>query len=277
LTAEPRFQRPQRPTPGTIRAPRGFAPLIALLIVAAWITLWLWAQSPYGRYLDHGSWTDIGAAGAICHALPGGRILLPVMLYVGGWLLMTAAMMLPTALPLLRRFERLVAARPERHVLVGLLITRYLAVWGGFGIAAHLLDTALHAAVRQSDWFATNGWLIGALVLGIAGGFQFTRLKYHCLDHCRTPFSFIAQHWHGRRPKRDAFVLGAHHGLFCVGCCWAIMLLMFAVGTGNVGWMLALGVVMAVEKNLAWGKLVSRPLGFALLIWAAAVTAANTL
>jgi len=253
----------------------GLVPIIGLLIATAWAALWLWAQSPYGRYLDHGRWTEIGIAADICRALPRGDVLLPGLLYVGGWLLMTAAMMLPTVLPLLRRFERLTAARADRHILVGLLIADYLLVWAAFGIAAHLLDTALHLIAGQSTWLVVNGWLLGATVLAIAGAFQFTRLKYRCLDRCRTPLGFMTQYWHGRRPKWNAFLLGGHHGGFCVGCCWAVMLLMFVVGTGNVGYMLVLGAVMAVEKNAPWGRRLSRPLGFALLSWAAIVTAVN--
>jgi predicted metal-binding membrane protein len=258
-----------------IRAQRGLVPTLGLLIATAWAALWLWAQGPYGRYLDHGRWTEIGVAADICRALPRGDVLLPGLLYIGGWLLMTAAMMLPTVLPLLDRFERLTAARADRRVLVALLIAGYLLVWAAFGFAAHLLDTALHLIIRQSTWLEVNGWVLGAIVLATAGAFQFTRLKYRCLDRCRTPFSFITQYWRGRRPKWNAFVLGWHHGGFCVGCCWAIMLLMFVVGTGNVGYMLALGTIMALEKNAAWGRQLSHPLGFALLSWAAIVTAIN--
>jgi predicted metal-binding membrane protein len=101
--------------------------------------------------------------------------------------------------------------------------------------------------------------------LAVAGVFQFSPLKYRCLDKCRTPLSFVQQHWRGRNERRNAWLLGLHHGAFCVGCCWALMLLMFAVGTGSVGWMLAMGVVMAVEKNLPWGRWLSAPLGAALL------------
>jgi predicted metal-binding membrane protein len=144
-------------------------------------------------------------------------------------------------------------------------------VWLGFGVAAHLLDAALHAMVQRSDWLTINAWVLGAVVLVIAGLFQFSRLKYHCLDKCRTPLSFIMQHWHGITPRRDAFLLGTHHGVFCVGCCWAIMLLMFVVGTGNVGWMLVLGGVMGIEKNAAWGRKLSRPLGLALIAWGALI------
>ena len=251
-------------------------PVMALLIATAWLALSVWAASPYARYLDHGNWSDIGLAAAICRALPGGEVLLPGLLYASGWLLMTTAMMLPTTLPLLRRFERLTSARPDRHRLILLLVAGYLLVWGGFGIAAHLLDAVLHLIVQQSDWLAANGWILGAVVLVAAGAFQFSRLKYRCLDQCRSPLGFITRHWRGRRPSWNALRLGVHHGAFCVGCCWAIMLLMFVVGTGNVGWMLALGAVMAVEKNMPWGRRLSHPLGAALMTWGALVVAVNT-
>jgi predicted metal-binding membrane protein len=254
---------------------RLFAPVLVMLSGTAWIALWLWEQSPYGRYLDHGRWTEIGIAGAICRALPAGDVLLPALIYAGGWMLMIAAMMLPTSLPLFRRFDRLTQARPERVWLLVLLIAGYLLAWAGFGIAAHLLDAAVHAASKQWSWLLANAWVFGAAVLAVAGLFQFSRLKYRCLDKCRTPVSFIVQHWRGPGPRRSAFRLGLNHGLFCVGCCWAVMLLMFVVGTANVGWMLALGAVMAVEKNAPWGNRLSRPLGGALVALAAVVAGAN--
>ena len=181
-----------------LRAP--LTPVIGLLVAVAWLALTLWATSPYARYLEHGNWSDIGFAAAICHALPAGQVLLPGLLYAGGWLLMTAAMMLPTTLPLLHRFERMTSARSDRHPLVFLLIAGYLLVWGAFGIAAHLLDTRFHLIVRQSDWLVANGWALGAVVLMAAGAFQFSPLKYRCLDQCRSPLGFITRHWRGRRP-----------------------------------------------------------------------------
>jgi predicted metal-binding membrane protein len=253
----------------------GFAPVASSLIGISWLALWLWGQSPYARYLEHARWTELGTAGTICRVLPAGEVLLPLVLYAGGWVLMTAAMMLPAAWPLFRRFERMVQGRPDRRRLGAAVIGGYLTVWLGFGLAAHLLDTGLHAAVRRSAWLSVNGWVVGALVLAVAGLFQFSPLKYHCLARCRTPFGFIAQHWRGPEPLRNALLLGLHHGLFCVGCCWAIMLLMFVVGTGNVGWMLALGAVMAVEKNMPWGSRLGRPLGLVLLVGAALVAGVN--
>lgn len=250
-------------------------PLIGGLIVLAWITLFLWERSPYGRYLEHGQWTDIGLAATICRVLPAGPVVLPALLYVGGWVLMSAAMMLPTTLPLLAIFSRLTRRRTDRAMLLTLVILGYLVSWGAFGLAAHLIDALLHSLIVASPWLMFNGWMIGAGVLAAAGLFQFSPLKYYCLDKCRTPFSFVNGYWRGHSAGRHAFLLGVHHGIFCVGCCWAIMLLMFVVGTGSVGWMLVLGVVMAVEKNVSWGRKLSAPLGLGLLAWSGIVVATH--
>lgn len=254
----------------------GFAVVVWPLIAAGWVALFLWGQSPYGRYLDHGTWTETGIAGSICSALPAGHLVLPAAIYAGGWLLMITAMMLPAAMPLFDRFERMVSSRGDRPRLIIAIILGYLVAWLAFGFAAHGLDLAVHAAVTRSTWLLFNGWAVGAAVLAVAGLFQFSTLKYRCLAKCRAPFGFISQHWRGRNPLRNAFQLGLHHGVFCVGCCWALMLLMFVVGTGNVGWMLGLGALMAAEKNLPWGRRFSRALG-ALLIVAAAVVAGHNL
>lgn len=250
-------------------------PVIGGLIALAWLTLAVWEQSPYGRYLDHGEWLQLGFAGAICRALPAGSVLLPALLYVSGWVLMTVAMMLPTTLPLLAIFARMTSSRSDRGLLLALLIVGYLSIWTAFGLLAHGADMALHAMVGSIAVLSFNGWVVGVVVLTIAGLFQFSALKYRCLDKCRTPFSFVNEHWRGRAQRRQSFLLGVHHGLFCVGCCWAIMLLMFVVGTGSVGWMLAIGAVMAIEKNVACGRRLSAPLGIALLLASGAVFALN--
>ncbi len=238
-----------------------FLPAMGALITVAWLALWVWDRSPYGRYLKHGELGELDL-----HAGVGG-LLLPTMLYVAGWTLMTVAMMLPTTLPLVEIFRRLTQRRSTHGQLVTLLITGYLAVWLAFGIAAHVFDFGVHGLFDRSTWLQSNAWVFGAGPLLLAGAFQFTQLKYRCLDKCRAPLSFVTQYWRGDRQHWHAFLLGAHHGAFCVGCCWALMLLMFAVGTGNVGWMLVLGAIMAIEKNTPWGRKLSAPLGVALLAW----------
>ncbi len=188
-------------------------------------------------------------------------------LYIGGWVLMTIAMMLPTTVPLLVIFRRLSGRHADANLLLALVISGYLAVWLGFGVAAHLFDFGLHKLYDRNAWLQTNPWVFGAGPLLLAGAFQFSRLKYRCLDKCRSPLTFVMQYWRGTREQWHSFLLGAHHGFFCVGCCWALMLLMFAVSMGSVGWMLALACVMAIEKNLPWGRKLSAPLGITLLAW----------
>jgi predicted metal-binding membrane protein len=252
-----------------------FVALMGALLLSAWAVLWLWSQSPYDRYLDHGRWTDAGLVAALCRAVPAGEILVPALLYAAAWVVMIAAMMLPTTFPLLDIFRRVTAARPDAKRLIVLVVAGYLLAWLGFGLLVHGLDLAVHAAARDTPWLIANGWVIGAVLVGTAGMFQFSTLKYRCLDKCRTPFGFVAERWRGASPAREALRIGLDHGAFCVGCCWALMLLMFVVGSGNLGWMLALAAVMATEKNLPGGRSLSTPLGVALLAWAGAIVVGN--
>lgn len=260
---------PVRGWAGASRHQRVVLPLLGALVVLAWLALWALAASPYGRYLDHGDWLDDGPVAALCRVVPGGRIWVPAALTASAWMLMTTAMMLPTALPLFTAFARVVGARPDGSGLLVRLGLGYLAAWGGFGVLVHGLHAGVLAGVDAVPGLAAHAWLLGAATIAGAGAFQFSALKHRCLDKCRTPLSFVIEHWRGRHPARQAFVLGVHHGLYCVGCCWALMLLMFVVGAGSLGWMLVLALAMAVEKNFAWGRHLSAPLGIALLAWAA--------
>jgi predicted metal-binding membrane protein len=238
---------------------RYFAPLLVALIAIAWVALFAWGESPYGRFLSHDELGDISIG-------PSGEGVGLALVFVGGWTLMTIAMMLPTSLPLITMFEKLVRRRANRIVLVALLLAGYIAIWTAFGAAVHTGDRAIHAAVNQVHWLEDNSYVIGAATLVLAGVYQVTPLKYMCLDKCRSPMSFITGHWSGGNERWQALKLGIHHGLFCVGCCWSLMLLMFAVGVGNIGVMLVLGAIMAVEKNMPWGRQLSAPLGVMLVV-----------
>jgi predicted metal-binding membrane protein len=249
--------------------------LLASLVVASWAVLWLWNASPYARYLGHDGWGDAGALAALCRAIPQGDIVVPALLHALAWVLMIVAMMLPTTFPLLAMFRRATVARPEARPLLALVVAGFFVAWLGFGIAAHAADAGLRWVAGRDAWFVANGWMVGAAVLAGAGLFQWSALKYRCLDQCRSPFGFVSARWHGRSPAREAFRIGVDHGIFCVGCCWALMLTMFVVGTGSVGWMLALAAVMAAEKNLAWGRRLATPVGLALLGWAGAIVLVN--
>jgi predicted metal-binding membrane protein len=249
--------------------------LLLALALVAWGALFWWSASPYSRYLAHGGWNDLALVAALCRAVPQGSIVVPAILHALAWVLMIGAMMLPTTYPLLALFRRIVAGRPDAGRLVALVVAGFFVAWFAFGIVAHAADEVVQWGTLRLPGFVAHGWIVGALVLAGAGAFQFSALKYRCLEQCHTPFSFIMQRWHGRAPRREAWRIGLDHGLFCIGCCWALMLLMFVVGTGNLGWMLILAAVMAAEKNLPWGRRLRTPLGVGLLGWSAAIVAAH--
>jgi predicted metal-binding membrane protein len=230
---------------------------MAAVIALAWLCLWVWGRSPHGRFLAH---DELGAVAGGDGAL--------LLAFVAGWTLMSAAMMLPSSLPLLALFRRLVHRRQDRTRLVALVVVGYLGVWSSFGAVVHLGDWALHRVASQAAWPSANAWALGAGTLLLAGAYQFTPLKEQCLASCRSPLVFVVEHWRGRHEPLQALWLGVHHGAFCLGCCWTLMLLMFVVGVGNVGWMLVLGAAMAAEKTMPWGRRVSRPLGAVLIGWA---------
>jgi predicted metal-binding membrane protein len=244
-----------------VRDERVLLASLAGLVALAWFSLWTWERSPYGALLDHHGHAHLG----------GGS----VYLALAGWTLMLVAMMLPTSLPLVALFRSFVRTRPNPRRLTAFLVGGYLLIWILVGFLMHAGDLVFRASADQSDWIRLHAWAIGALIVGTAGLYQFTSLKHKCLEKCRSPLSFIMENWRGRRGEGDAFRLGIHHGLFCVGCCWSLMLLMFVVSVGNLGWMLALAVVMAVEKNIPWGRRLSAPLGALLLCGGAVLVATH--
>jgi predicted metal-binding membrane protein len=229
---------------------------LGLLAAAAWLALWL-GHSNHG-VLHHHSWAHGGAG------LPA------LLLFTAGWTVMTVAMMLPTTLPLVTTFYAIVQQRPQPVSLAGLVVTGYVLAWAGFGVVVYLAGLAVQAAPRALPPLGAYAWAGGPLLLLLAGAFQFSSLKYRCLEKCRSPLSFVLEHWRAAHPRWESFRLGLDHGVYCVGCCWALMLLMFVVGVASFGGMLALALVMAVEKNMPWGKRLSAPLGAGLLGWGAA-------
>ena len=242
--------------PAHLRAPRRDRAILGgslvALAVAAWLALWMWGASPYARYLHHDG--DVGP------------LAVRASLFVAGWVLMTVAMMLPSSVPLVMTFGALVRRRRRPATLVGLLLAGYLAVWSAFGLAAWVVDRGIHGAVDALPWLAAHPQLIlGATLLG-AGLWQFSPLRDRCLDECRSPMGFIMNRWRGASEARESFAMGLAHGAFCVGCCWSLMLVMFGVGLSNVAAMLALGGLTAIEKNLPWGRRLTRPLGIVLVL-----------
>lgn len=242
---------------GSRLAVRGGGILLAALVglaLAAWVALWLWSASPAGRYLDH---RDLAT---------DGLTLLTSGLFVAGWLLMTIAMMLPTSLPLVATFRAIVGRRPHPGRLAMLLVAAYVAAWTAVGLGLFLADTGIHAMVDAVPSLASHPNLVVAVTLLAAGAYQFTPLKYRCLDACRSPLLFVMSHWRGVHPVREAVEIGLRHAAYCIGCCWSLMLVLFALGMGNLAWMLGAGAVMAIEKNVPGGRRLGRPMGVVLLL-----------
>jgi predicted metal-binding membrane protein len=234
---------------------------LAGLAAVAWLSLWAWSASPWASYLGHGETGVTGTAG-VGSAGP----LAQASLFVVGWILMIVAMMLPSSVPLVLVFAAVVSRRPGARTLVALLLAGYVAVWSVFGAAAWVLDRGIHGAVDAWPWLATHPQLILGSTLLAAGLWQFSPLRDRCLDECRSPFGFVVNRWQAHSVRRESFLMGVAHGAFCVGCCWSLMLVMFGVGLGSLTAMFALGALTAVEKNVSWGRRLSRPVGFLLVL-----------
>ena len=201
----------------------------------------------------------------------------PWLLRIAGyqfvWTVMVGAMMLPTTVPMARLVAVVSARVPHPGRMRGALAASYLAVWLGFGLLALLVDTRVHAAVDRWPWLDRHAGLILAATLVLAGAFQFSRLKDRCLTACRDPFSMLWRHY--GRGASQAWRLGIRHALNCLGCCWALMLVMFGIGAGSLAWMLLLTAVMVAEKTTRWGRRLNAPVGAGLLASGAVVALAS--
>ena len=169
---------------------------VGTLVLLAWAVLAAWGASPFAGLLDH---RGIGEG-----TLPVSRM----AVFVAGWTLMVIAMMLPGSLPLINLFSRMVARRPDRAALLVRLILGYLGVWAIFGAVAFRGDAYVHAAAARLPAVGDAAQWIGVAVLLLAAIYQVTPLKDMCLTKCRSPYLFLAEHWRGKNPARDALARG---------------------------------------------------------------------
>lgn len=165
------------------------------------------------------------------------------------WAVMMAGMMLPSAAPTLLLYAGVVRKSPDgtsapSHVYA--FAAGYLLVWTAFSLAATVLQRLLAHWLLLSPMMEARGHVFGGILLMVAGVYQFTPFKRTCLESCRSPAAFIAQHW--KRGVAGGFRLGAAHGLFCLGCCWTLMLLLFVGGVMNLWWIGALTIFVLLEK-----------------------------
>jgi predicted metal-binding membrane protein len=165
------------------------------------------------------------------------------------WAVMMVAMMLPSTAPMILTYaavNRRVTRSQSPALSIAFFASGYVLVWLGFSIGATLLQWALEHVALLSPALVAASPLLGGSLLIIAGLYQWAPLKEFCLKHCQMPLAFIAHHW--RAGRSGALQMGAEHGVYCVGCCWALMLLLFVGGVMNLLWVAAIGVFVLLEK-----------------------------
>ena len=230
---------------------------LATLVLGAAFAAWLLTVREM-QGMNGGPGTDLGALGW----------------YVGAWVTMMAAMMLPAVLPVVLLFARVSGERMRRgQAAVGtpVFLAGYLAVWTAFGLAAYGI-----ARLIVAQHFGFLGWdrggrYVGAGALALAAVYQLTPLKRVCLRHCRSPLALVLNHWHEGR--LGAVRMGVEHGGWCVGCCWGLMLALFALGVMSIAWMVIVAAAIFVEKVLPRGERLTAVVGallLALAVWVAA-------
>ena len=188
------------------------------------------------------------------------------------WAVMMVAMMLPSTLPFVFAFSQEQRRRQALRATVvptAFFVAGYFSIWLAFSAGCAALQQFLHSRELLSPMMASTSFVFSASLLIAAGVYQWTPLKNACLHHCRTPFAFLLGEWHEGRS--GAVRMGAQHGLFCLGCCWMLMLLPFAAGIMDLRWMAAITVLLMLEKAAPGGEWVSRIAGAALAAGGAAV------
>jgi predicted metal-binding membrane protein len=192
--------------------------------------------------------------------------------FLVAWGVMMAAMMLPSATPMIALYERLSHApsRGEHRVVpTALFAAVYLAVWVGLGVIVYLGGLALNALAGASQIVSAFLPYALAAVLVVTGAYQFTTLKQSCLRYCRTPLSFLMARWRGG--YAGTLKLAAAHAAYCVGCCFALMVVLVAAGAMSLPWVLLIAVIVFAEKLLPRGDLVARLVGVAFVALGVAV------
>jgi predicted metal-binding membrane protein len=236
---------------------------LAALTVAAWL------------YLLHLASATSEMAMPDMPAMPGMAMAMPAMhawswvevgVLVVMWDVMMIAMMTPAAAPMILMFStihrrRTTEGRPAVPTVI--FILGYLVVWTIYSVVAGLAQGGLHAAALLSPAMVATSPLLAGGLLVAAGVFQWTPLKRACLAACRSPLSFLMTGW--REGRGGAFVMGLRHGLYCLGCCWALMALLFVAGVMNLLWVASIAVAILVEKVVPRGDLVGRLIGVVLV------------
>jgi predicted metal-binding membrane protein len=231
----------QAPALAAARSRFGIVAVLFGLAAVCW-----WATVDRMQDMDDGPWTALGTLGW----------------FLGAWVVMMAAMMFPSVAPTVALYARMTKARSK--LLPALFVAGYLIVWGAAGALAY-------AVARLGNWLAgdvlawdeAGRWVAGATLLA-AAAYELTTLKDVCLGKCRSPLGFLLGAW--RDGRVGALKMGARHGGWCVGCCWALMLSLFALGVMSIAWMAFVAGLIAVEKLLPWRRVATYGTAAVLLV-----------
>jgi predicted metal-binding membrane protein len=186
------------------------------------------------------------------------------------WAVMMVAMMIPSAAPMILVFATISRQQRAGHrpfAPTGVFLLGYIALWSGFAAAATMAQWGLHTVALLSPSMVSTSPLLGGALLVTAGVFQWSPLKYICLTRCRSPLGFLMAEW--REGTKGGLSMGVRHGLFCLGCCWALMTLLLVLGVMNLLWIAALAGFVLIEKVAPAGQWVSRLTGVLLVGWGA--------
>ncbi len=214
----------------------------------------------------------IWQAGALEMAAMGPTMGMTAALFLALWVAMMVAMMFPTAAPMIVLFGRVQALRRSRGdacIATSVFVGAYLFVWSASGILAFLAAMAAERFAAELGLSTETAARIGGALLVMAGLYQVTPLKRACLTHCRTPLSFVMTSW--RPGAAGAFRMGLEHGLYCLGCCWLLFVILFPLGMMNVAAMAVITLFIFAEKTFPFGRRVMQAGAAILILYGAAV------
>jgi predicted metal-binding membrane protein len=250
-------------------APRRDRVAAFILLIVVGVLAWAYSvqQAREMNAMEAAMWRDMNMS---MNGMAPSWAPIDIALMLAMWAAMMAAMMVPGAAPMVATFARINRGRREcgaPHVATAIFLAGYLAVWTVFSALAVFLQWALQMSGLLTTMMQSGSLWLSAVLFAAAGLYQFSPLKERCLDYCRSPDGFILSEW--RDGGLGAFVMGWRHGLFCLGCCAALMLLLFAVAVMDLRWVAALTILVTAEKLLPGGRFWRAAIGVALLVAAA--------
>ena len=216
-----------------------------------------------------GLWITLRTGDALMSAPRAGTAAYAALLFIMWWTMMLA-MMLPSATPAILTYgamARRFAAKGASAASVGIFALGYAAIWTAFSAAAMALQLSLHNLIPLTGMMAVTSSTLGGSLLIAAGLYQMSPLKYACQRKCQTPLMFFARNW--RKGRLGAFRMGLSHGIYCLGCCWVLMGLLFYGGVMELAWIAGIAIYVAVEKLIPAGNRLRRFTGILLVTWGA--------